>query len=265
VRSVWRGAIAFGLVHVPCRLYAATEDREPRFRILHRACRTPVVSERRCPACGVAVGPGDAVRAYEASPGRFVVLDEDAPAPDGPDAHVIAIQEFVRLAEVDPLHFLRGYFVGPAEGGARAYALLRDVLADSGRAAVGQVVLWGRQRLALLRVFGQCLLLETMRYADEIRDWRGVDGLAAAEVAVEGREREIAQLLVDRLTAPWDPTRYRDVRREALVEWLARRAGEASGAAPRPAPDGRDLLAALEASLEEALRAAPAAPPAAAP
>jgi DNA end-binding protein Ku len=257
LRSLWKGAISFGLVHIPCRLYPATVDRDVHFRQLHAACHTPIAYRKVCPHCGTEVGPAEIARGYEVAPGEFVLLrDEELAELPLATAHTVQILDFVDLASVDPLYFERAYYVGPADGGARPYALLRAVLRRTGRAAVAQVALRAKESLALVRVVGQCLVLELMRYPDEIRDWHEVEDLPG-ELPLGERELEVATHLVERLSGPWEPARYRDTYRDALHGLIsAKAAGERVRAQEPEAPAGRyaDLLAALEESVRQAER-----------
>lgn len=252
MRSLWRGAISFGLVHIPCRLFAATEDHDLHFRQLHSACHAPIEYRKVCPACDRAVEPDELERGYEIRPGEFVILtDEDLSDLPLPTAHTVAIADFVRLADVDPLYFERSYYLAPQEGGARPYALLREVLRTSGRAAVAKVAIRSKESLALVRVLGGVLVLELMHAQAEIRDWTKVEGIPP-EVDLEERELAIAADLVERLSGPWEPERYEDNYRQAV---LARIAGKtattpAQNTVAAPASYG-DLLAALEASVRQ--------------
>jgi len=256
MRSLWKGAISFGLVHIPCRLYPATEDHDLHFRQLHRACHAPIEYHKVCPQCGDRLAADDIVRGVEVAPGEFVLI-EDADLEEMPLAttHTVEIEGFVDLGAVDPLFFEKPYLVGPADGGARPYALLRAVLLRTQRAAVAKVAIRTKESLALLRVVGDCLVLELMRYPDEIRDWHDVDGLPG-EVALPERELDVATLLVERLTGPWRPDQYQDNYRGALQTLIERRAlGERVSAAPGPdraETRHADLLAALEASVAAA-------------
>lgn len=252
---MWKGAISFGLVHIPCRLYAATEDRDVHFRQLHRACLTPLAYRRTCPRCDQVVQAADVVRGYEVTPGRFALVEDDELEGTGrAPAHLVAIMDFVHLSDVDPLYFERSYYAGPAEDGARPYALLRAALAQTGRAAVATIALRAHERLALLRVAGDCLVVETMRYPDEIRDARAVDGLPADQ-PVPPRELAVATDLVERLAVPWTPARYTDARRAALQALIAAKVPVAADPEARSAQEPAryaDLLAALEASVRAA-------------
>ncbi len=256
MRSLWKGAISFGLVHIPCRLYPATADRDVHFRQLHAACHTPIEYHKVCPRCETRVAADEIVRGYEVAPGEYVLIgQDDLEGLPLATTHTVEIVDFVALASVDPLFFEKSYFVGPAEGGGRPYALLRAVLQRTGRAAVAKVAIRAKESLALVRAVGESLTLELMYYPDEIRDWREVDDLPG-EIALPERELDVATRLVESMTGPWEPQRYHDAYREALHKLIASKAaGErVQVQAPEPAPAGRyaDLLAALEASVREA-------------
>lgn len=256
MRSIWKGAVAFGLVSIPVRLYAAVEERSPHFRQLHRPCSTPVRYLKFCPTCGREVPPEELARAYEVAPGEFVeVGGEELEELPLPTRQTVELLDFVEAAAVDPIHFQRGYYLEP-DGPAKAYALLREALRASGRAGLARLALRERERLALLRVAGdgRTLSLETLFYPDEIRSPAGL--AVPGEVEVDPREREMALHLVEMLSAPFDPARYRDRSREALEALLARKAEGRRLRAPAPAAaTGVDELA---RALEESLRAAEA-------
>ncbi len=253
MRSLWKGAISFGLVHIPCRLYPATRDHDVHFRQLHGLCHTPIRYQKFCPHCEREVPADQVVRGFEVSPNEFVFVDDaDLRGLPLPTAHTITIVDVVDLRAVDPLYFERGYYLGPAEGGGRPYALLREVLARTERAAVAQVSLRAKESLCLVRTRGECLVLETMYYPDEIRDGGEVDGLPGA-VELSERETTIAIELVERLSGPWHPATYRDTYGDALRELIARKAvGEVRRPAEAEASTpGRyaDLLSLLEESI----------------
>ena len=254
MRSLWKGAISFGLVHIPCRLYPATVDRDIHFRQLHAACHTPIEYHKVCPRCEERVAADDIVRGYPLGPDEFVLIDEEELS-NLPLAttHTVEIVDFVELASVDPLFFEKSYFIGPAEGGGRPYALLRAVLRGTGRAAVAKVAIRAKESLALVRVVGDCLTLELMYYPDEIRDWHEVDDLPG-ELPLPERELDVATRLVESMTGPWRPDQYRDHYREALNAVIETKAtGErVQVRAPEHAPRYADLLAALEASVRQA-------------
>lgn len=257
MRSLWKGSISFGLVNIPVRLYPATQDRDVEFRLLHRRCRTPIRYQRFCPTCGEAVGAEEMVRAYEWQRDVYVPVEEEELERLPPAAQrTIRILDFVSLDEIDPLYFDRSYYLEPVEGAERSYALLRRAMGESGRVAVAQVAFRQKEHLASVRVYrDRALVLETMHYPDEVRDPSALHGVTG-EVEVDPRELELAHTLIERLTVPFDPAKYRDRYREALLELVARKAQGQKWELPRPQePVGVESL--LEA-LRESVRLAEA-------
>ncbi|MBX5476333.1 MAG: Ku protein [Clostridia bacterium] len=260
MRSIWNGALSFGLVHIPVRLYAATEDRDVHFRQLHRADHTPIQYRRHCPACGQDVSAEEIVRGYEYLPGQFVVVDdEDLEKLPLPTSKTVEILDFVRVEEVDPIYFDRSYFLAPAEGGARPFALLRATMGRSGRAGLCRIALRAKERLGLVRLYGDdALVLETLHYPDEIRQPAGLEDLRQLPAPSE-RELAIAEQLVQSLSVPFQPERYHDRYREALRDLIERKVAGQEIVEPAPVEERvpRDLLAALEESVRrvEAQRA----------
>ncbi|ADU51242.1 Ku protein [Thermaerobacter marianensis DSM 12885] len=329
MRSLWRGVVSFGLVNIPVRMYLAVDEKSVHFRQLHRLCGTPVRYRRWCPRCDVEVRPEDLARGYEYAPDRFVLItDEDLAGLPLPTARAIEILDFVRGEEIDPIYFQRSYYLEPAEGGEKAYRLLRRAMDLRRCVAVAKVALRNKETLACLRtVRHQALALVAMAYPDEVRPLEALpafaalgppepaatgpngatpaagpgaetgarrDGAAAGAQApgfgtgtragtpsgpygdgpagpVTGngyggfggdargllpgatadRELELALHLIDRLTTRFDPTRYRDRYREALLAVVERKieGREAVVTPPEPAPVV-DLMEALRASLE---------------
>ncbi|BDG59970.1 non-homologous end joining protein Ku [Caldinitratiruptor microaerophilus] len=268
MRSLWRGTISFGLVTIPVKLYAATEDRDVHFRLLHRECKTPIRYRRWCPRCEREVEAGDLVRGYEHEPDRFVVIEEeDLESLPVAAARTVEILDFVRLEDIDPIYFLRTYFVEPGDGGAKAYALLRRALQATGRIGLARVALRGRSSLAAVRVYRQdCLCLETMRFPDEIRSHAGLQ--IPADEGYRDQELEMARLLISTLSTEFVPERLRDEYREALLERIREKvAGDQVYRVEAPEPTARvaDLMEALRQSvrLAEAARGPASGVPAA--
>lgn len=255
MRSIWKGSISFGLIYIPIRVYAATEDRSIQFNQLHRRCGTRVRYQRWCEYCNVVLTPDDIVRAYAWAPDQYVAVDEaDLSQLPLPTTKTVAITEFVRLDSIDPIWFDRTYFLEPIEGGARAYHLLREAMRRSGRAALAKVALRAKESLACVRVFGdRVLALATMHYPDEIRNPGALSGLSQAPAA-EQRELALALDLVDRLTDEFQPAKYEDRYRKALLELIeAKVRGQEVTVPPPPVEQPTlDLMAALRASLEKA-------------
>lgn len=255
MRAIWKGSIGFGLVNIPVRLYAATEDRRVAFHLLHAPCGTRIRYLRWCPTHRSEVADGEIVRGFEYTPGQYVVVtEEDLEGLPLPTARTIEILDFVALEQIDPVLYDRAYYLEPADGGARAYALLREAMRRTGRVALGRVALRNKETLAAVRALGEggrgVLVMSTMHYPDEVRSPELLPGLRE-EVAVAERELELAVDLIERLTAPFDPARYRDRYREALLERIeAKVRGREITVAPQPQPPVVDLLEALRASLE---------------
>ena len=251
-RSLWRATVSFGLVSIPVKVYAAAEDREIHLRQLHRRCHSPIQYRRWCPVCETAVTEEEVDWGYETAPGRFVIVSEqEMEQLPGPEPHVVQILDFVAPTEVDPAYFERPYYLEPAEAAVRAYRLLVEAMDRTGRLAVARMAMRRRERLAALRPAGGILTLLTMRWADELRPADRVVQVPAGSEPTE-REREMAIRLVEHLSAPFDPSRYANQRRQAFAELLERKVvGQPPVTAPQPQPAAlADLIEALQASLQ---------------
>jgi len=254
LRPIWKGALSFGLVYIPVKLYPATEKKDVRFHFLHRECHSPVQYRRWCPVCDTEVPLTDIVRGYEYEKGRYVVVEEEETSPVPADGgRSVTLLDFVDLAEIDPVYYEKSYYLVPAEGGQKVYELLREAMADTGKAAVGRVTIRTRQSLAVVRVKGRVLVMNTMLYPDEVRRPELLPELDY-QVRLHENERKMARSLVESLSAPFDPARYPDERREELLKIIqAKIAGEAV-VRPRPAETERvvDLVEALKESIARA-------------
>ncbi|HHW11042.1 MAG TPA: Ku protein [Firmicutes bacterium] len=254
MRSIWKGAVSFGLVNIPVKLYAATQNKSVSFHQLHRQCFTPIRYLKQCPHCQTEVPQEEIVRGYEYESGRFVVIEEaDLAELPLPTTKTIEIMDFINLEEIDPIYFEKSYYLEPAEGAQKPYALLRLAMQQSGKAAVAKVALRHRESLCALRVFGKALALATMHYADEIRPVAQLEGIAE-EPVLSGAEKEMALRLIENLTAAFEPEKYTDQYRTALLELIRNKAsGKQIHEAPAIAPAAGkvvDLMAALEASIK---------------
>jgi DNA end-binding protein Ku len=252
-RAIWTGAISFGLVNVPVRMYGAIREHNLHFHYIHEKDSSPIGYSKVCKAEERPVPDAEIVKAFEWEKGEYVPMrDEDFEAAEARESHkTIEIRDFVEYEQIDPIYFERTYYLGPAEGAEKVYALLARAMADSGRAAIAKYVMRDRQNLGCLRVREGVITLEKMYFADEIRP---LDELAPGRHKLDRQELEMAGSLIDRLTTDFDPTRYKDSYRDALCEIIkARHEGEAVKAPrieePKKAPD---LMAALEASLAHA-------------
>lgn len=264
MRSIWKGAVSFGLVNIPVKLYPATEEKGIKFHFLHEECRTPIQYQRRCPTCEREVKNEEIVRGYEFEKGRHVIIsgqDMEELAPE--TTRTIDIIDFVNLAEIDPVFFSKSYFLAPGDGGQKAYALLEKAMSDTGRIAVAQFTLRTKESLAAVRVRDGVLMLETMFYPDEIRS-RDLIPEMGFTVKLQDKEVNMAVSLVENLTAPFEPEKYTSGYRRALREMIeARIAGEEVTAPARPHPEKVvDLMEALRASLEQTEKGKPGKKPA---
>jgi DNA end-binding protein Ku len=266
-RAIWTGSVAFGLVNVPVGLYAATEDGTVHFNQFRAATSDRIRYKRVNERTGREVKPADIVRGHEVSKDDYVLVnDEELAAVDPGRSGTIDIADFVDLAEIDPISFQKTYYLGPqGEGAARAYALLHRVMADTGKAGIAAFVIHGKQYLAAIRAMREVLVLETMFFADEVRDPHDViENLPAGE-AFRGRELTIAKQLVESMTTRWNPQNYRDTYRERVEDLIERkRRGEEIVTEGGPPEDSNvvDLMDALRRSAEQARGRRPAGGPA---
>jgi DNA end-binding protein Ku len=256
-RAIWTGSVAFGLVNVPVAMYAATEDKTIHYNQFQAGTSDRIRYKRVNERTGREVKPEDIVRGHEVAKGDYVlVTDEELEAVEPGRSRTIEITDFVELAEIDPIYFQRTYYLGPQGDGAaaRAYALLHRAMADTGKAGIATFVFHGKQYLVTLRASSDVLALQTMYFADEVRDPREViDNLPAAEKLVP-RELTIAKQLVDSMSTKWNPDEYRDSYRERVEDLIARKQRGEEVVTEGPPTEGAevtDLMDALRRSAEE--------------
>ena len=262
-RSIWKGAISFGLVTIPVNLYSAVERSETlSFHLLHKKDNSRIENKRFCKEEGVEVPWGEVVKGYEYSKGEYVVVgDEDFARARVPATQTFDVRAFVPASEVEDLYFDEPYYLAPnGRAAVKAYALIRDALRDTGRLGVGTVVLRMREHLAALEPAGDALVLSTMRFAHEIRSAKDLD-LPKAGEGWSKKEMDLARQLIDTLASKWDPTQFRDTYTEVLREVIeAKVEGKhvTLPGAPRR-PKVASLMKALQASLKNGgARKAPA-------
>jgi DNA end-binding protein Ku len=254
VRAIWKGAVSFGLVNVPVKLYSATEDRDVSFHQVHAADGGRVRYKRVCTVCGQEVAYADIAKGYEMENGDIVVLgDEDFADLPLPTAKTVELLAFVPAEQVDPVSYARSYYLEPEKNGVKPYVLLRDALDDAGRVGLVKVAIRNRESLAVLRPRDDVLVLQTMVWPDEVRpaDFETLsDGVKSSKA-----ERDVARTLIDTMAEDYDPSQYRDAYRDALEELVQ---AKATGGEVRKAPEPEekapvvDLVAALKASVEAA-------------
>jgi DNA end-binding protein Ku len=252
-RAIWKGSIAFGLVNIPIELYSAVRDHRPRFRLLHAKDESPVQYERVCQAEGKPVAWEDLVKGYEYEKGQFVVLTKDDFKTAALEkTKTIDILDFVDPEQIDERYFETPYYLQPAKGAERAYALLRDAIRESGRIGIAKIILRDAQHLAAVEVIADAMVLTMMRFADELADLNGFR--FPSSQGIRPAEMKMAQQLIESLSADWDPEKYTDEYKTNLMRVieskLKGRKPKLEGRPGRQDPKVVDLMARLKASLE---------------
>ncbi|MGQ0535667.1 MAG: non-homologous end joining protein Ku [Methanobacteriota archaeon] len=257
-RPIWKGAISFGLVNIPVKLASAVSEKEVRFHMLHAADKARIRMKRYCSAEDREVAYEEIERGYEVAPDQYVVLAEEELAAAAPEAaRTIDLIDFVEIAEIDPAFFDHPYYLVPEKNATKAYGLLHAALTKSGRVGIGRVVLRTKEYLVAVRPKDGVLVMETMRYPDEIVPAEAAFGEVAVPTRAEGgRELAVAERLVETLTTKFDAAKYHDRHRERLLALIEKKAeGEVVTPPKVERPSAtKDLLKALEESLREARR-----------
>ena len=255
-RAIWKGSISFGLVNIPIALYPATRREELKFRLLRKSDLSPVNYKRVAEKDGKEVSWDEIVKGYEYEKGKYVVLnDEDFERVDLEATQTVDIQDFVDQEEIDPMFFYKPYYLEPQKGGDKAYALLRDALKNSKKVGIAKVVIKTRQYLAGVKPEDGALVLELMHFADELADSEKLH--LPKKVEMGKREMTMAKSLIDSMASKWNPEKYHDDYREALMEVIEEKV-EAGGKeieektrkAPKPTKV-IDLVSVLQKSLEQ--------------
>ncbi len=256
-RSIWTGAISFGLVTVPVKLYSAVSRKTVRFHQLNGKTGVRIQQKRVDPTTGDEVAYEDIVKGYELTPDRYVLIEPgELEALDPKKTKSIEIEDFVALDEIDPIYFDHPYYLAPGPGGAKPYRLLLEAMRDTGRVAIATVVIRSKQQLVAVRPIGDDVLgMATMVFPDEIIDPASIDEIPTGdEVEINKRELAIAEQLVESLAAEFEPEKFRDTYREDVLALIERKAA-GEQIAVQPAADETeapvpDLMAALKASLD---------------
>ncbi|WP_139996491.1 Ku protein [Paenibacillus paridis] len=264
MHTVWKGAVSFGLVHVPVKMYTATEDRDVHFRSLHKDCGMPISYAKTCRHCNKEIGQDEIVKGFEYEKDKFVIVkEEELDMIKDESAKTIKILDFVDLQEIDPLYFQKPYYLSPDMGGAGAYSLLLEAIRQTGKIGIAKISIRSKSSLAAIRVVDNCLCLETMHYPDEIRSLSQIPNLPASTLVNE-KELVMAKTLIEQLSESFVPEKYTDDYRVALLDLIEQKiAGESIDMVSAPHAEGRsnviDLMAALQASLDATTKP-PAAP-----
>jgi DNA end-binding protein Ku len=255
-RAIWTGAISFGLVNVPVKLYSAVSKKSVRFHQLHAEDGVRIQQKRVCPADGQEVAWEEIVKGYEISPDRYVVVTpEELEALDPKKTKTIDIEEFVDLEEIDPLYYDHPYYLLPGQGAAKPYKLLADAMKEANKVAIARVVIRTKEQLVAIRPIGEVLAMATMNFADEVVPPDSFDEAPGDDIDTTKRELEMARQLIESLTAEFEPEKYHDEYRDAVMGLIERKADgeeivlQPAAEEPEKVPD---LMAALEASLAAA-------------
>ena len=252
-RSIWKGAISFGMVAIPIRLYPATKSKNISFVTLHKTCQSKLRQKRYCPTDDVEVEMSEVARGYEYTKDQYVVMeDSDFESLPLTSTHTIEITRFVDLPSIDPMYFDKGYVLEPESVGEKPFLLLKKALETTGRVAIAKVAIRQKERLSCLRPYQDAIALETMYYPDEIR---ALDDLSVPEEdgVVSDAELQMATMLIDQLAGEFEPEMYNDEYRAALEKVIEARLSSTELVAAAPAPEtGKvvDLMAALRESIE---------------
>lgn len=253
MRTLWKGAVSFGLVNIPVKMYVATENKDIKFNYLHQECMSPVQYRKYCPRCDRELNSEEIVRGYEYQKGNYVVINEaDLERIPLENTKTIDILDFVNLQQVDPIYFDKSYYLEAAPGGEKAYSLLIEAMTQTEKVAIARVIIRTKQSLAALRVKDKVLLMETIFYPDEIRSPAGLSpGLEADKL--HENEVKMAVSLIDNLSVDFEPGKYHDEYRQALRELIdAKIVGKEVVSAPAVSDKGKvvDLMEALQASVK---------------
>jgi DNA end-binding protein Ku len=255
MRTIWNGSISFGLVNIPIGLALATQRSDVAFRTLHRECGTPIKQKRWCPLHEREVEADELVKGWEVAKGEFVIVEEaDLESVALQRSQAIDILRFVKLADVDPVFFDRTYYLAPAatEAQRRPYVLLLRAMQESGMAAVGKFVLWGKENLCLIRPQGDTLAMETLFFADDVRSKSEIEEAVEA-TEVKTAELALAGQVIESLVGEWDAAEFENEYRRDLKAMLEAKLAGQEITRPEPAPETPvvDLMEALRRSVED--------------
>ena len=265
MRAIWKGNISFALVSIPISLFSATRRNELSFHYLHKKDMSAVSYKRFCDSEDVEVPWEEITRGYEYEKGQYIeITDEDLDKADVELTKTIQILEFVQEEEIDPLFFDKPYYLEPQKGGDRAYALMRDALAQSKKVGIAKVVLKSREHLAAVKAIGDMMTLQTMRFAHEIVETDSLNLPKKADVSK--KEMDLANTLIDSMSDKFDPKKYKDDYYDKVMEIIQMKVSGVSPAAPAakvPGPTNVvDLMEILKQSLSETKKAKKGHPPA---
>ena len=255
MKTIWKGAINFGLVNIPVKLKTATSKKNIRFRNLHEECNTPVKMKRYCLNCNQEIDYNEMVKGYEYEENKYVILtDEDFDKIPDKSTKTIDIVDFVSLKEIDPVFYIKTYYLNPAEGGEKPYLLLKNSLLSTNKVAISRITIRNRESLAVIRVFKDCLCLETMFFAEEVRAVEGLNiGHLDEKIEINEKEEELAVEIIDNLTTEFEPEKYENRYKDELMDIIRQKIeGEEVEIPDIEEPDDKviDLMEKLKATVE---------------
>jgi DNA end-binding protein Ku len=257
---MWMGTLSFGLVSMPVKLYSAVTRKTVRFHQIHSLDSGRIHQKHVCALDGEEIPLDEIVKGYEIAPDRYVPVEAaELEALEPLFTRTIQVEDFVELEEIDPIYFDHPYHLVPGPGGAHAYRVLQQAMRDTGKVAIGRMVMRSKERLVSVRARENSMLMMTMSYGDEINPTAGLRELGSVEEQADERELEVARRLVASISVPFDIDRYQDTFRESVLDLIDRKAaGEPLplGTQPERPPESPDVMKALEASLEQAVLSA---------
>ncbi len=255
MHTIWKGSISFGLVNIPVKMFTATESKDIRFRQIHEACGTPIRYKKVCPKCDSEVIEEEIVKGYEYETGKYVIVSKEELAAAAPETRkTIEILDFVNLEQIDPIYFDKTYFLAPYETGDKPYQLLHTAMKKTGKIAIAKVMIRSKESLAAVRIYENCIVMETIFSPDEVRSVELVPGIQN-EAKVSDSEINMAVQLIENLATDFEPEKYTDEYRIRLQELIQKKIkGEEVVTAPElpAAANVVDLMEALQASVEAA-------------
>jgi DNA end-binding protein Ku len=254
-RAIWSGAISFGLVNIPVKLYSAVSKKTVRFHQIDAESGQRIRQQRVNPGSGEEVPYEQIVKGYEISPDRYVTITpEELESLEPQKTRTIDIEEFVDLEQIDPIYYDHPYYLAPDKGAAKAYKLLLDAMEEADKVAIARVVIRSKENLVALRAYGGAITMETMLFPDEVTQPESIEELSAVDgdVKTTKRELDMAKQLIESLSGDFDPSGYRDEYRERVLDLIERKAAGETITIEEPVAEQKevpDLMAALEASI----------------
>jgi DNA end-binding protein Ku len=253
MRTLWKGAVSFGLVNIPIKMYVATEHKDIKFNFLHKECMNPIQYRKFCPHCDREIASEEIVRGYEYQKGSYVVInEEDLERIPLENTKTIDILDFVDLTQVDPIYFDKTYYLEPSQGGEKAYGLLIEAMSQTGKVAIAKVIIRSKQSLAALRIKDQVLIMETIFWPDEIRSPSALN-LGVDRSKLHDNEIKMAVSLIENLSTSFEPAKYQNEYRQTLWELIESKIVGKEVVAVAPVADRDnvvDLMEALKASVK---------------